>query len=49
VAASASHAPALPPASAGGVVLVRGTLRIDKDYGAGYVYPVIIEEVRVSK
>jgi hypothetical protein len=36
-------------AAAGGVVLVRGTLRLDKDYGAGYVYPVIIEEVRVSK
>ena len=35
--------------AAGDVVLVKGTVRIDKDFGAGYSYPVIIEEARVSR
>jgi hypothetical protein len=30
-------------------VLVKGTVRIDKDFGAGYAYPVIIEDAKVSK
>lgn len=33
----------------GDVVLVRGTVRIDKDFGAGYSYAVIVEEAKVSK
>jgi hypothetical protein len=36
-------------AAVGDVVLVSGTLRIDKDFGAGYRYPVIVEEAKVSK
>ncbi len=33
----------------GDVVLVKGTVRIDKDFGAGYAYPVIIEDAKLSK
>jgi hypothetical protein len=33
----------------GDVVTVKGTVRVDKDFGAGYAYPVIIEEAQVSK
>jgi hypothetical protein len=33
----------------GDVVLVTGTVRLDKDFGAGYAYPVLIEEARLSK
>jgi hypothetical protein len=33
----------------GNVVLVNGTLRIDKDFGAGYRYAVIVEEAKVSQ
>jgi hypothetical protein len=36
-------------ATVGDVVLVRGTVRVDKDFGAGYSYPVIIEEAKVSR
>ena len=36
-------------AAVGDVVLVRGTVRIDKDFGAGYRYAVIVEEANVSK
>jgi len=36
-------------AAVGDVVLVSGTVRIDKDFGAGYRYPVIVEEAKVSK
>jgi hypothetical protein len=36
-------------AAVGDVVVVGGTLRIDKDFGAGYRYPVIVEEAKVSK
>lgn len=35
--------------SVGDVVLVKGTVRVDKDYGTGRPYPVIIEEAKVSK
>jgi hypothetical protein len=31
-------------ASVGDVVLVRGVLSLDRDFGAGYVYPVIVED-----
>jgi hypothetical protein len=33
----------------GEVVVVKGTLRIDKDFGAGYAYPVIVEDAKLSK
>jgi hypothetical protein len=32
----------------GEVVLVKGTVRVDKDFGAGYAYPVIVEDAKVS-
>ena len=36
-------------ASVGDVVTVKGTVRIDKDFGAGYAYPVIIEDAKLGK
>jgi hypothetical protein len=36
-------------AAVGEVVTVKGTVRIDRDFGAGYAYPVIIEDGRISK
>jgi hypothetical protein len=33
----------------GDVVTAKGTVHVDKDFGAGYAYPVIIEEAHVSK
>jgi hypothetical protein len=33
----------------GAVVLVRGIVRKDRDFGAGYTYPVIVEEAKLSK
>lgn len=33
----------------GDVVTVSGTVRVDKDFGAGYRYPVIVEEAKVTK
>jgi hypothetical protein len=33
----------------GDVVLVKGTVRVDKDFGAGYAYPVIVEDAKISK
>jgi hypothetical protein len=33
----------------GDVVLVKGVVRIDKDFGAGYAYPVIVEDAKISK
>jgi hypothetical protein len=33
----------------GDVVLVSGIVRMDKDFGAGYRYPVMVEEAKVSK
>jgi hypothetical protein len=36
-------------ASVGDVVLVTGTVRIEKDFGAGYSYPVIVEDAKLSK
>jgi hypothetical protein len=33
----------------GDVVTVKGTVRTDKDFGAGYAYPVIVEEAKISK
>jgi hypothetical protein len=33
----------------GDVVTVKGTVRVDKDFGAGYAYPVIVEEAKLTK
>jgi len=33
----------------GDVVVVKGTVKIDRDFGAGYQYPVLIEEAKLSK
>ncbi len=33
----------------GDVVTISGVVHVDKDFGAGYRYPVIIEEAKVSK
>lgn len=36
-------------AKVGDVVVVKGSVRIDKDFGAGYAYPVIIEDAKLTK
>jgi hypothetical protein len=36
-------------AAVGDVVVVKGTVRVDKDFGSGYAYPVIVEDAKVSK
>jgi len=36
-------------AAVGDVVVVVGVVRVEKDFGAGYAYPVIIEEATFSK
>jgi hypothetical protein len=33
----------------GDVVTVKGTLYVDKDFGAGYEYPVIVEDAKLQK
>lgn len=35
-------------ATAGDTILVQGTLRKDKDFGAGYLYNVIIEDAKIT-
>jgi len=35
-------------AAVGDIVLVQGTVAVDKDYGAGYLYAVIVEEATVK-
>ena len=36
-------------ASVGDVVVVQGIVHTDKDFGAGYAYPVMIEEATITK
>ena len=36
-------------AAVGDVVIVKGTVRTDKDFGAGYSYPVIVEDAKLAK
>lgn len=36
-------------AAVGDVVVVKGKVSVDKDFGAGYRYPVIVENAKVSK
>ncbi len=33
----------------GDVVVAKGTVQVDKDFGAGYAYPVIVEDAKVAK
>lgn len=35
--------------SVGDVILVRGVVKLDKDFGAGYTYSVILEDAKISK
>ena len=37
------------PVAKGDVVTVKGVVRLDKDFGAGYTYVVIVEEAKVVK
>jgi hypothetical protein len=36
-------------AEVGDEVVVTGTLTVDKDFGAGYTYPILLEHATVSK
>jgi hypothetical protein len=36
-------------AAVGDVVLVRGVVKLDKDFGAGYTYALIVEDAKLSK
>ena len=36
-------------ASVGDVVVAKGIVRIDKDFGSGYAYPVIVEDAKLTK
>jgi hypothetical protein len=36
-------------AKVGDIVLVKGLVKLDKDFGSGYTYPIIVEEAKVSK
>jgi hypothetical protein len=36
-------------AKVGDVVVVKGLVRVDKDFGAGYKYPVIVEDAKIAK
>jgi hypothetical protein len=39
----------LDSATKGDVVTIKGTVRLDKDFGAGYAYALIVEEAKVVK
>lgn len=39
----------LDRAAVGDTVTITGTLRLDKDFGAGYVYPLVIEDSKLSR
>jgi len=48
------HVPMLPCTldtlvAKGDLVMVEGILSVNKDFGAGYVYPAIIEKALVTK
>jgi translation initiation factor 1 (eIF-1/SUI1) len=36
-------------AALGDVVVVRGTVHLDRDFGAGYAYPVMLEDAKITK
>lgn len=37
------------PAIVGDVVVVKGVVHVEKDFGAGYQYPVVVEDAKVTK
>ena len=39
----------LDRAAVGDTVTVTGTLRLDRDFGAGYVYPLVLEDSKLSR
>jgi hypothetical protein len=39
----------LDSVTVGEVVVVKGVVRVDKDFGHGYAYPVIVEEAKITK
>ena len=39
----------LDKAAVGDVVVVKGRVQVDKDFGAGYQYPVIVEDAKLAK
>ena len=36
-------------AKVGDIVTVRGMVSVDKDFGAGYAYPVIVENSKLAR
>lgn len=36
------------PAKVGDIVVVKGVVHLDKDFGAGYQYPVVLEDAKVT-
>jgi hypothetical protein len=36
-------------AAVGDVVLVRGVAHVDRDFGAGYAYPVVLEDAKITR
>ena len=36
-------------AAVGDEVVVTGTITVDKDFGAGYTYPILLEQASISK
>ena len=36
-------------AAVGDVVTAKGTVRLDRDFGAGYNYPIIIEDAKITR
>ena len=36
-------------AKVGDVVTIKGVLHLDKDFGTGYAYPVIVEDAKIVK
>jgi len=39
----------LDRAAVGDTVTITGTLRLDRDFGAGYVYPLVVEDSKVAR
>jgi hypothetical protein len=51
-AAKGTHdltATSLDRAAVGDTVTITGTLRLDRDFGAGYVYPLVLEDSKLSR
>ena len=36
-------------AAVGDIVVVRGVVHVDRDFGAGYSYPVVLEDAKVTR